>query len=106
MCPNSSFAAARTVRIIVIAAIGCVIAVSGAMGEYAPHCKVRPNLTRHVVGVTDGETIVLADGSKVRLAATLAPHILDVAAKVNDWQPARAAQPKLFLRSFLDGMSG
>lgn len=50
---------------------------------------------RAVVEVTDAETLVLDDGSRVRLAGALAPRATDSVAPISFWQPEADAKAEL-----------
>jgi endonuclease YncB( thermonuclease family) len=50
-------------------------------------CILEPGPVRTVVRVLDGETLVLDDGSAVRLIGALAPRARDAGAKADQWPP-------------------
>lgn len=58
-------------------------------------CSLSPGPTRAVVRVLDAETIVLDDGSEVRLIGALAPRLPEVAAGAPVWPPERDAEAAL-----------
>ena len=66
-------------------------AAAGGAGSCAPSQGPR----RDAVRVIDGETVVLDDGSEVRLAALLAPDPPEAGAPDTRWPPANAARQRL-----------
>lgn len=52
-------------------------------------CTLEPGAAHTVTGVIDGETVMLDDGSSVRLIGSLAPQAVDVGAAAGAW-PAEA----------------
>ena len=89
---------------------GAVRAQSNAPADGRTACTLEPGPTRAVTGVPDGETIVLDDGSEVRLVGALAPRAPDSALDLAHWPPerdAKAALEKLVLgRSVTLGFAG
>jgi hypothetical protein len=73
--------------------IGVLIAASLAAGSPAigETCSTERGPARGVVKVIDGETLLLADGSEVRLIGALSPRLLDGAADETSWTPEREA---------------
>ncbi len=59
------------------------VALSAAVGNAAdlPECRVEATMVRTAVKVIDGETLVLDDGSEVRLVGAMSPRASDVAAE-------------------------
>lgn len=78
--------------------LGCVMLASATAPQAAadmPKCELEIDPPRAVVGVLDGETLVLDDKSQVRLIGALAPRALDGAAQVGSWPLADAAKAEL-----------
>lgn len=78
--------------------LSCVVLASCSVHRAAaetPRCELEKGPPRAVVGVLDGETLVLDDKSQVRLVGALAPRALDGAADEASWPPAKAAKAQL-----------
>ncbi len=58
-------------------------------------CRLEPGPHRTVARVVDGETLLLDDGSEVRLTGALAPRGFDAGIDDADWPAARAATSAL-----------
>ena len=76
----------------IFAVAGLVFAVSLPV---LAECRLEPGPRRTVTRVIDGETLLLDDGSEVRLAGALAPRGFDVATEDRDWPAALAATEAL-----------
>lgn len=74
-----------------MAALSVLAWANGAVAE----CRLQPGPQRTVTRVIDGETLLLDDGSEVRLAGALAPRAFDVGADDANWPAARAARTAL-----------
>lgn len=60
-----------------------------------PHCELESGPARAVAKVIDGETLVLDDGSEVRLIGALPPRALDGGAEEGMWPLEAAAKAEL-----------
>lgn len=66
-----------------------------AAAEERTSCALEPGPTRAVTGVVDAETLILDDGSEVRLIGALAPRPPDASLDVSFWPPERDAKAAL-----------
>lgn len=84
-------------RALPLAALLCAAAVPSLAAEepVAPaaqeRCTLEAGPTRAVTSVLDAETLLLDDGSEVRLAGALAPRARDAGDDTVFWQPERDA---------------
>ncbi len=76
--------------LLLFALIGIACPVSAA-----ERCAPEPGSARAVVKVLDGETLVLDDGSEVRLVGALSPRFPDGANEETSWPPERASKAEL-----------
>jgi endonuclease YncB( thermonuclease family) len=73
-----------------------LLANIGALAQAAtPDCDLAPGRTVNVVGVPDGETLELADGSFVRLLGVVAPRRPPWWRKPEPWPASEAARKAL-----------
>ena len=76
----------------IIAAAGWIVAIGmPALAE----CRLEAGPRRTVTRAIDGETLLLDDGSEVRLAGAIAPRGYDVALEEDAWPSAAAATEAL-----------
>ena len=107
--------ALRAAAVILLAAMLALVCLqSWAQADDATAdrsvCALESGPTRAVTGVIDGETVVLDDGTEVKLVGALAPRPPDAGLDVAFWEPereAKAALQKLVLsRSVTFGFAG
>ena len=68
----------------------CGTSPGAAANEAAPQsssCTLEPGATHTVACILDGDTVLLDDGSEVRLIGALAPHAADAGAARDAWPP-------------------
>ncbi len=63
--------------------------------DHGARCNLDAGTPRAVVKVVDGETLLLDDGSEVRLVGALAPRAFDAGVAGADWPAERAARAHL-----------
>ena len=80
--------------LVVLAALLLASAASGPTFA-AGSCRLEPGPERTVIGVPDGETLALDDGSEVRLIGIVAPRAIDVGAAAGQWPLELAARTAL-----------
>jgi endonuclease YncB( thermonuclease family) len=86
----------REALLAMLALVGATwFAVHPAMTEERTSCPLDPGPTRAVIGVMDAETLVLDDGSELRLIGALAPRPPDAVLDVSYWPPERDAKAAL-----------
>lgn len=76
------------------AGIHAFAGVSSPPAAPAP-CTLEPGPTRTVTRIVDAETVLLDDGSELRLAGTLVPRSRDGGARAGSWPPEEAAKAAL-----------
>lgn len=72
-----------------------LLAVSALSEEASAECTLEAGPTRTVVSVPDGETLVLNDGTRVRLIGAMSPRAADAPVEIPDWPLATAARREL-----------
>lgn len=83
----------RASRVCIIAGLaGLGVLVTAVLPAFADDtlsapCRLEPGPVRTVARVLDGETLVLDDGSAVRLIGALAPRARDAGAEAGAWPP-------------------
>ena len=87
----------RSIRKVSLAFAFVASAITVANAE----CRLEPGPHRTVTRALDGETLLLDDGSEVRLAGALAPRALDAGTDDTNWPPA--AQATAALAAFTEG---
>jgi len=89
----------------VVVACACASPTVAALAaEIAATCLgLEPGPTRTVTRILDGETMVLDDGTELRLIGALAPRAIDADAEAGAWPPESAATEAL--RTLVRGKS-
>jgi endonuclease YncB( thermonuclease family) len=82
-------AVARLAGIGIVTALS-VLSAAANDASFVP-CTLEPGPVRTVARVLDGETLVLDDGSAVRLIGALAPRARDAGAEADAWPPETQA---------------
>ena len=90
MPPLSSPVTRHCLRLALLA----VVALNAGMTN-ADACPIEAGPVRAVARVPDGQTLVLDDGSEVRLAGALAPHSFDAESTTELWLPEQDARQAL-----------
>lgn len=75
--------------------LALVIAAAMTLGEASAACRLESGPRHVVTKVIDGETLVLDDGSEVRMIGALAPREADAAAADGTWVAGNAAASAL-----------
>jgi endonuclease YncB( thermonuclease family) len=96
MRPVFRLSCRRRVACALIALAGLWLAGTAAVAQEQPPCAaLEIGLTRTVTRVIDGETVLLDDGSELRLIGALAPRAIDAGAAPGTWPLETAAQEAL-----------
>ena len=82
-------------RLLPAAGLALIAVLLFGSAALSADCILDRGLQRAVIRVVDGETLVLDDGSEVRLVGALSPRLLDASADEVEWPPEREAKAEL-----------